>query len=203
VLQLRVYGRRPLITAAAERLGALPGTRHVGLVETTVGGELLLTADVRATAADAALAALDSLGIAADDVALVRLDTIGPAAAPVEPLALVWADVLGQARVQSRAPARYLVLMAVAAYFATLPLRAIVEAWMAAGIPGYVSDTAGTYLCNAALYSASHSLRNGDCSASAAISARTPRCSSTTKFAIARRKPECAIQCAEYVGLGR
>jgi pyroglutamyl-peptidase len=41
-----------------------------------------------------------------------------------------------------------------AAYFSTLPLRAIVEAWQDAGIPGYVSDTAGTYLCNAALYSA-------------------------------------------------
>jgi pyroglutamyl-peptidase len=41
-----------------------------------------------------------------------------------------------------------------AAYFSTLPLRAIVKAWHDAGIPGYVSDTAGTYLCNAALYSA-------------------------------------------------
>jgi pyroglutamyl-peptidase len=41
-----------------------------------------------------------------------------------------------------------------AAYFSTLPLRAIVQAWQEAGIPGYVSDTAGTYLCNAAMYSA-------------------------------------------------
>jgi pyroglutamyl-peptidase len=41
-----------------------------------------------------------------------------------------------------------------AAYFSTLPVRVIVRAWQAAGIPGYVSDTAGTYLCNAALYSA-------------------------------------------------
>jgi len=43
-----------------------------------------------------------------------------------------------------------------AAYFATLPLRAIIEAWHEAGIPGYLSDTAGTYLCNAALYTALH-----------------------------------------------
>lgn len=41
-----------------------------------------------------------------------------------------------------------------AAYFATLPLRAIVEAWHEAGIPGYLSNTAGTYLCNTALYTA-------------------------------------------------
>jgi pyroglutamyl-peptidase len=42
------------------------------------------------------------------------------------------------------------------AYFATLPLRQIVEAWRAAGIPGYVSDTAGLFLCNAAMYAALH-----------------------------------------------
>jgi pyroglutamyl-peptidase len=42
------------------------------------------------------------------------------------------------------------------AYFATLPLRAILAAWREAGIPGYLSDTAGTYLCNAALYTALH-----------------------------------------------
>jgi pyroglutamyl-peptidase len=42
------------------------------------------------------------------------------------------------------------------AYFATLPLRAIVGAWQEAGIPGYLSDTAGTYLCNAAMYTALH-----------------------------------------------
>jgi pyroglutamyl-peptidase len=43
-----------------------------------------------------------------------------------------------------------------AAYFATLPLRAVVAAWHEAGIPGAISDTAGTYLCNAAMYAALH-----------------------------------------------
>ena len=43
-----------------------------------------------------------------------------------------------------------------AAYFATLPLRAILDAWKRADVPGYLSDTAGTYLCNAALYTALH-----------------------------------------------
>ena len=37
---------------------------------------------------------------------------------------------------------------------ATLVNRAIVEAWGAVGIPGYVSDSAGTYLCNQWLYDA-------------------------------------------------
>jgi pyroglutamyl-peptidase len=43
-----------------------------------------------------------------------------------------------------------------AAYFATLPLRPIVAAWREAGIPGYVSESAGLYLCNAAMYTALH-----------------------------------------------
>jgi pyroglutamyl-peptidase len=47
------------------------------------------------------------------------------------------------------------------AYFATLPLRRIVEAWRAAGIPGYVSESAGLYLCNAAMYSALHATAAG------------------------------------------
>ena len=39
-----------------------------------------------------------------------------------------------------------------AAYFATLPLPDILAALTAEGIPAYVSDTAGTYLCNQTLY---------------------------------------------------
>ena len=39
-----------------------------------------------------------------------------------------------------------------AAYFATLPVAAIVAALVAEGIPAYGSNTAGTYLCNKALY---------------------------------------------------
>ena len=45
-----------------------------------------------------------------------------------------------------------------AAYFATLPLRAIVARLVDAGIPAYVSDTAGTYLCNQTLYATLHAV---------------------------------------------
>ena len=44
------------------------------------------------------------------------------------------------------------------AYFATLPLREIVAALTAEGIPAYVSNTAGTYLCNQTLYSSLHTV---------------------------------------------
>jgi pyroglutamyl-peptidase len=43
-----------------------------------------------------------------------------------------------------------------AALFATLPLRAIERALLQAGIPARLSSTAGTYLCNAALYTVLH-----------------------------------------------
>lgn len=40
------------------------------------------------------------------------------------------------------------------ARFATLPLNEIVAGWIALGVAGYVSNSAGTYLCNQWLYEA-------------------------------------------------
>jgi pyroglutamyl-peptidase len=44
------------------------------------------------------------------------------------------------------------------AYLATLPLVEIVAALLAEGIPAYVSNTAGTYLCNQTMYGTLHGL---------------------------------------------
>ncbi|QNP57740.1 pyroglutamyl-peptidase I [Paenacidovorax monticola] len=43
-----------------------------------------------------------------------------------------------------------------AAYFSTLPIKALVRALRDAGIPASVSQTAGTYNCNAIFYTLSH-----------------------------------------------
>jgi pyroglutamyl-peptidase len=45
-----------------------------------------------------------------------------------------------------------------AAYFASLPLPEILAALTAEGIPAYVSNTAGTYLCNQTLYTTLHEI---------------------------------------------
>jgi pyroglutamyl-peptidase len=45
-----------------------------------------------------------------------------------------------------------------AAYFSTLPLRAMLGALRGAGVPAYLSATAGTYLCNFAMYTTLHLL---------------------------------------------
>lgn len=42
------------------------------------------------------------------------------------------------------------------AYFATLPIRRITQAIRKAGIPAYVSNSAGTYCCNLLMYGALH-----------------------------------------------
>jgi pyroglutamyl-peptidase len=40
------------------------------------------------------------------------------------------------------------------AFLSTLPLEEILSAWREAGVPGYVSDSAGLYLCNQVFYTA-------------------------------------------------
>lgn len=44
------------------------------------------------------------------------------------------------------------------AYFATLPVKAMVQAMQKAGVPAEVSYTAGTYVCNDVMYSLLHTL---------------------------------------------
>ncbi|MGE0304419.1 MAG: peptidase C15 [Acidimicrobiia bacterium] len=43
-----------------------------------------------------------------------------------------------------------------AAYLSSLPVKAILATWRRQGIPGYVSNSAGTYVCNQAFYLARH-----------------------------------------------
>lgn len=45
-----------------------------------------------------------------------------------------------------------------AAYFATLPVRAMRDAMRVAGVPAYLSASAGTYLCNFVMYTTLHAL---------------------------------------------
>jgi uncharacterized hydrophobic protein (TIGR00271 family) len=118
MLQLRVFGDSSTMGEVAGRLGAMPGVRHVSTSDGGQAQNALVTADVRAAVADAALEMVRGVGIPAEDISMLRLDTIGPASASDEPVALVWADLLGQARVNARTAVRYLVFMAVAGVIA-------------------------------------------------------------------------------------
>ena len=50
-----------------------------------------------------------------------------------------------------------------AAYFSTLPVKAMVEAMQRIGVPARLSDTAGTYVCNALMYALLHHVRGIPC----------------------------------------
>jgi uncharacterized hydrophobic protein (TIGR00271 family) len=118
MLHLRVFGGSSEMRDVAERLRDLPGARHVTVADTGGAGTALVTADLRSDAADTALDMVHDLGIPADDISLLRFDAIDPASAATESVALVWADLLGQARVNARTAVRYLVFMAVAGVIA-------------------------------------------------------------------------------------
>ncbi|MCC3702336.1 pyroglutamyl-peptidase I [Rouxiella badensis] len=49
-----------------------------------------------------------------------------------------------------------------AAYFAQLPIKALVNGLREAGIPASVSQTAGTYVCNHVMYGLLHRMARGD-----------------------------------------
>ena len=53
------------------------------------------------------------------------------------------------------------------AYFATLPIKAMVAAMRAAGVPAEVSNTAGTYVCNHLMYGVLHFIAASGASARA------------------------------------
>jgi uncharacterized hydrophobic protein (TIGR00271 family) len=118
VLELRVYGDSTAMAAVAERLDGIDGVRHLSLLTSGRGADTVVSADVRPEAADAVLGLLEERGVRPDDVVLARLETIGPGAAGGDPAAVVWADMLGQARLHARVAGRYLVLMAAAGVIA-------------------------------------------------------------------------------------
>jgi uncharacterized hydrophobic protein (TIGR00271 family) len=119
MLHLRVFGDSAAMADVAQRLDALAGVRHVSIAEGVHGGDALVTADLRAAAADKALELLQELGIPAEDMSLLRFDAIDPTAGSEETVAVVWADLLGQARLNARTAVRYLVFMAVAGVIAS------------------------------------------------------------------------------------
>ena len=50
-----------------------------------------------------------------------------------------------------------------AAYFSTLPVKAMVEAMQRLAVPARLSDTAGTYVCNCLMYAMLHRMREPPC----------------------------------------
>jgi uncharacterized hydrophobic protein (TIGR00271 family) len=118
MLFLRVYGPSSELSHVGEGLEGGGTARHVTVVQGVRPGHALLTAEVGAESADAVLDFLLSRGVAREDITLARLDEIGPIAPGRTAASLIWADMLGQASLNARPVARYLVFMMVAGVIA-------------------------------------------------------------------------------------
>jgi len=118
MLQLKVYGPADSLTEIGGDLEACGAARRVALAQGIRGGHVLLTAEVSAESADAVLKLLLRNGVAEDDIRLARLDEIGPIKPGRTAASLIWADMVGQARVNARPVARYLVFMVTAGIIA-------------------------------------------------------------------------------------
>jgi uncharacterized hydrophobic protein (TIGR00271 family) len=119
VLHLRVFGSAPAMGAVADTLADLGGARHITCTDTGDQRDtMIVTADLNAADADAALHSIRRLGVSAEDVSLLRLDAIQPLARRRQGVSLVWADLLGQAGEHARPVARYLAFMAAAGIIA-------------------------------------------------------------------------------------
>lgn len=100
-------------------------------------------------------AALDTALRAVDPAAVILLGLApGEAVVRLERVALNLADFRIPDNSGAQLMDRPLAAQADAALWSRLPLRTIAAELLAAGIPARLSETAGTYLCNAAMYRA-------------------------------------------------
>lgn len=106
-----------------------------------------------------AVAAVQALLRAHDPVAIVHLGLAGERAqVALERVAINVMDYSIPDNEGFQAQDEPCVADGPAAYFSTLPLRAMLDAVRGAGVPGYLSTTAGTYLCNFVMYTTLHAL---------------------------------------------
>ena len=107
-------------------------------------------------------AALEALNAAIDEVQPVMVLAIGQAGGRTDITLERVAINIDDARIpdnQGQQPIdETIVASGPAAYFSTLPIKAMVNSMREAGIPASVSQTAGTYVCNHVMYGLLHRL---------------------------------------------
>jgi len=119
MLQLRVFGDVEALADFSRWLRTSGRGEHAVLVPAHDDvHNALLIAEVAGESAQRVLARLDALGIQPNEIALLRIDNMSPALPGARAASLIWPDMVGLARRNSRPVSRYLVFMAVAGVIA-------------------------------------------------------------------------------------
>jgi uncharacterized hydrophobic protein (TIGR00271 family) len=118
MMQLEVFGESAAMATVAESLDQLDGVNRVMRVDATRPGHSVVLAAVRPRAVDMLLEELRQLGVPDPATTVTRLEVVDWTATRPAEASLVWADVLGQAWLNARPIARYVVLMLVAGVIA-------------------------------------------------------------------------------------
>ena len=106
------------MSAVAELLDEFDGVSRVRIVSAARPGHSVVAAAVRPGAVDTLLEALRRQGVPAAEITLTHVEAVGSLARGPAEASLVWADVLGTARLNARPIARYLAFMFVAGVIA-------------------------------------------------------------------------------------
>jgi uncharacterized hydrophobic protein (TIGR00271 family) len=118
MMAIEVFGESTAMATVADLLDDLDGVSRVRRVEAARPGRSVVSAAVRPRAVDGLLDELHRLGVPAEDTTVTRIDVVEWTATRPAEATLVWADVLGQAWLNSRPVGRYLALMFVAGVIA-------------------------------------------------------------------------------------
>jgi uncharacterized hydrophobic protein (TIGR00271 family) len=118
MMHVEVFGPSASMARAAAAMDGLDGVTGVRQVEATRPGHSVIAALVRPKAVDPLLDELIRLDVPESDITVLRAETIEWTATRPSETSLVWADVLGQAWVNARPIARYLILLFVAGVIA-------------------------------------------------------------------------------------
>lgn len=135
-----------------------PAQRAVSLVGEFSGIEIVKLT-VPTVFGEASRIAIEALRRERPDAVLCIGQADGRAAVTPERVAINLMDARIPDNAENQPADEPVVLGAPDAYFSTLPIKKMVEAIRERGIPAEVSNTAGTFVCNALMYSVLHALK--------------------------------------------
>lgn len=121
MLLLRLVAGEETAARAVALLGSEAGVRHVVRQRTSDGGRDLVEAELGPRGADGVITRLEDLGVEPDELTLLHLPSVvvgRRAHGALGREALIWAEVVGGARVAARPTIRYLLYMAIAGVIA-------------------------------------------------------------------------------------